>query len=71
MKENSEWWKRMLAKYGTEEAVRDVMRANAAKSSRNSAGTGGFAKLKNENPERLKEISRLGVESRNRGTREV
>ena len=47
----------MIEKHGSEEAVRDFMREAAHKSSKNSAGTGGFAHMAVHDPERLKKIS--------------
>lgn len=60
MNTDTEWYKNMLAKYGSEEKIREVMQANSNKSSRNSKGTGGFRFMKVNNPERLNEIAKLG-----------
>lgn len=49
------WWVSMIAKYGSEEAVREFLRQSASKASR--PGTGGFAYLKKHDPERLHKIS--------------
>lgn len=43
------------------------MRNIASKSSRNNAGTGGFAKLSKENPEKFKEITSKGGKISKRG----
>lgn len=49
-----------IKRFGTEKKWRAFLRESSAKSKRNSVGTGGFAKMKLEDPERLKEISRKG-----------
>lgn len=49
-----------IDRFGTEAKWRAFLRESSAKSKRNSAGTGGFAKMKLENPELLREISRKG-----------
>lgn len=49
-----------IKKFGSEEKWRAFLRESSAKSKRNSVGTGGFAKMKLEDPERLKEISKKG-----------
>lgn len=54
------WMKRMIEKHGSEDAVREFMRASAEKSKRNKEGSGGFAYLKKTNPERFKEVSAKG-----------
>lgn len=55
--EQSKRWLSLVERYGGEEEARAEMRRRAEKSSRNKAGTGGFASL---TPEQLKEISRKG-----------
>lgn len=45
----------------------EEMRRTAAKSSRNNAGTGGFAKLSKENPEKFKEVTSRGGKTSKRG----
>lgn len=57
---NSKWWSRMIEKHGSEEAVRQFMSESAQKSSKNAAGTGGFAYMAKHDPERLREVSRVG-----------
>lgn len=49
-----------IRRFGSEIAWRTFLRESSAKSRRNSVGTGGFAKMRLEDPERLKEISRKG-----------
>lgn len=56
-------YQRLVEKVG-EERAREVMRERGAKSARNSKGTGGFAHMKKHSPERLKDASRRGLESR-------
>lgn len=51
------WREKMISKHGSWEAVQEFMRQSANKSKRNTGGTGGFKHLKDNNPERLKEIS--------------
>lgn len=55
--EQTKWMQAMVAKHGSEEAVRAVMREYAAKSKRNQGGKGGFASL---DKEALREVSRKG-----------
>lgn len=54
------WHEKMLAIYGSEEAVSEAMRKNAKKSTRNSKGPWYFSKLKDTDPEKLKDIAREG-----------
>lgn len=54
----------MVEKHGSEAAVRTFMRSSANKSSRNSGGKGGFAKMQQENPERLQQIAREASKKR-------
>jgi superoxide dismutase len=49
-----------IKKFGSLEAWREFQRSAASKSSRNSKGTGGFAWLKANDPDRLKAISSAG-----------
>jgi len=60
MNRKDKWWKSMLAKYGTEEAVREVLRAGQKKSRINYPGTGGFA----ADPELAKKMGKKGAEKR-------
>lgn len=60
MEHKDKWWKAMIKKYGSEEAVREVLRAGQKKSRENYAGTGGFA----ANPELAKEAGKKGAEKR-------
>lgn len=41
MEHKSKWWTKMIAKYGSEEAVREFMRQAQKKSRENYKGTGG------------------------------
>lgn len=50
-------WIKMVEKYGSEEAARQVMRERASKSKRNLGGSGGFASMDKKT---LSEISRKG-----------
>lgn len=71
MKEKTQrdrWMRSMVKKHGSEEAVREFMRQSASKSSRNANGTPYFARLKQEDPELLKDIARKAGQ---RGTRKV
>lgn len=52
--------KNLIDKFGSEEAVSEHYREMQKKSRLNYKGTGGFAHLKNHDPEKLKEISRKG-----------
>lgn len=54
------WLATMIKKYGSEEAVKEVLRAGQKKSRENYAGTGGFA----ANPELAKEAGKKGAEKR-------
>ena len=58
--EKTDRWQNLVDKYGSEDAAREEMRRRASTSSRNKSGTGGFAKLKAENPDRFNEIVRRG-----------
>lgn len=52
-------WEKLVERLG-EEAARAEMRKRGAKSKRNLGGTGGFAKLKADDPEKFKEITSKG-----------
>lgn len=54
MNKDSNWYKRMLEKFGSDEAISEVMRKNSNKSSRNKGGT--FI----HDPEKALEIQRKG-----------
>lgn len=58
MKKDSAWYQGMLRKYGSDEAISDIMRRNSEHSSRNKGGTPYFLHLKQTNPDKLKEISK-------------
>lgn len=60
MDHQTKWMERMVDKYGSEEAVRAAMREFGNKSSRNTGGKGGFAKLKVENPDKFYEVTSKG-----------
>lgn len=57
MNTKEKWWKAMIATHGSEEAVRQFM--GAANMKRKTIG-GGFRVLQKTNPDKLKEISRMG-----------
>lgn len=61
--QKSRWWASMIEKYGSEEAVREVMRQNANKSAKNTGG-GGFAYMKKHDPIRLRQTSSVGGKNR-------
>ncbi len=50
----------MLAKHGSDKAISDAMRERQIKSRENYSGTGGFASLKQADPELHKELSSKG-----------
>lgn len=55
----------MIERYGSEEAVREVMRAAQTKSRQNpNSRKGGFHHLKNTNPEELSKRSREAANKR-------
>lgn len=58
---SKKWWKSMVAIHGSEAAVREYMRQNAAKSSRNKEGKGGFAAMPTE---KVKELSKKANNTR-------
>lgn len=57
----------MIAKHGSEDAVREFMRENSNKSKRNQVGTGYFAQLKTKDPDLHIKLSKKGGESGKRG----
>lgn len=57
----------MLRIYGSEEAVKEEYRRRQAKSRKSYKGTGGFAYLKKNNPDKLKKISIKGGKTPKRG----
>ena len=62
----------LIAKYGSEEALREHYREMQRKSREKYKGTGGFAYLAKNNPDKLKEISVKGNEAkRNRKQQDV
>lgn len=67
MNKESKWYKGMLKKYGSEEAISEVMRGFQKKSRETYKGTGGFAHLKKTDPERFKEITSKGGSRAKRG----
>ena len=66
MKKDTIWYKGMLAKYKTEEAIAEVMRSNADKSRRNHDGPYFMRDLRDKDPNKFKEISGKGGKNRNR-----
>lgn len=61
----------MVKIHGSEEAVRDFMRTNANKSSRNTQGTGYWATLARENPEKLRELQEKGRQTRRERSKRI
>lgn len=57
MDRKTKWWNAAIEKFGSEEAVREHMASSAKKASR--PGTGGFAYMKQHDPERLVAISKV------------
>lgn len=57
----------MIEKHGSEDAVREFMRASGDKSERNKVGTGYFAQLKTQDPDLHIKLSKKGGESSKRG----
>lgn len=55
----NKWWATMIAKHGSEEAVRAFMKNHADKSARNTGG-GGFAYMKAHAPGYHKAVSQIG-----------
>lgn len=66
MSEHKEkWMESMKARLDTdEEGVRQFMREARKKGKGNTGGKGGFAHIKEEDPERLTDISRKGANTR-------
>lgn len=56
------WYKRMLAKYGSDEAIAEIMARNGRQVKDRSKG--GYHKLAKEDPEKLSEISRQAANKR-------
>lgn len=52
----AKWMAAMVEKYGSEEAVREEMQRRQQKSRQTYKGKGGFAYLKEHDPEKLKNI---------------
>lgn len=50
----------MVTKFGSEEAVKEEMQRRQKVSRENYSGDGGFRRLKETDPERLKEIQSKG-----------
>ena len=61
MNTNTDWYRRMLKEFGTEEAVAEEMRKRQKKSRENYSGNGGFRSM---DKDKLKEISKKGLTSR-------
>lgn len=63
MNQNSKWYRSMLAKHGSEQAVSKFM-SEAAKKRKSVeipfGGRGYFGKLKDQDPEKLKKVSSDG-----------
>lgn len=57
----------MIKKYGSEEAVKEEYRRRQAKSRETYKGTGGFAYLAQNDPEKLSQLSKKGGQSSKRG----
>ena len=60
MQKNTKWYKAMLAKHGSDEAISEAMRERQKKSRENYSGRGGFVYLKEHDPKKLKEITSKG-----------
>ncbi len=58
--EQSNRWKKLIEKHGSEEAAKAEMRRRAENSSRNKGKQGGFHALKRDNPRMFKEIASRG-----------
>lgn len=67
MRTDTKWYKTMLKKYGSEEAVKQEMARRQAKSRETYGGGGGFAHLKMTDPEKFKEITAKGGKRGKRG----
>jgi hypothetical protein len=53
----------MIEKYGSEQAVKDEMRRRQLKSRENYKGTGGFAHMSKQDPDKFKQVSSRGGRS--------
>lgn len=62
MTRKEKWWASMIKKHGSEQAVRLYMRGYNRRGSK--PGTGGFHYLRLNNPDKLAEISEMGVNIR-------
>lgn len=60
MRKDTKWYKTMLEKYGSDEAIAEVMRERQRKSRETYTGGGGFRYLVENDPEKMKQISKLG-----------
>jgi len=60
-RDKASWWQYQIKKYGSEEAVREAMRAFRAKAT--PSRVGGFYHMKEHDPQRLKAISSKGGKS--------
>ena len=69
MGHKEEWWKKMILKHGSEEAVREFMAKSATQVK--SRGKGGFYYLKQNDPDKLKHISQKGGKTRSKDTNEI
>lgn len=56
----------MIAKHGSKERAIEMLRASGSRGGK-SSNTGGFAYLKKNNPNKLKEISREGGKNHAKG----
>lgn len=62
MSQKEKWYASMRQKYNTDdEGVREIMRARGRVT---GLPTGGFAHMKKNNPERLKQLSKEAIEKR-------
>jgi hypothetical protein len=59
MKHKSKWWSSMIAKHGSKEAVRRAM-SESAKKRGDAPRYAYFKRLKESDPELLKELQRRG-----------
>ena len=56
--DSNQWWDHVIEKYGSEEAAREFFRQGGLKASH--PGTGGFKHMKENDPQKLKEVSAKG-----------
>jgi hypothetical protein len=61
--QRTKWMEKMVERYGSEEEVRAEMARRQKKSREKYKGTGGFKAM---DPERIREISKLGVLARSK-----